>query len=251
MSEVLKVQKVSKSFPGVRALDKVTMTLRAGEVQALLAENGAAKSTPIKILTGVYQADEGEFLINGQAVSFESPLEATRAGIGVVHQERNLIPYFTVAENIVLQDQPQRFGLINSAQRRQMALKALESLGLKIDPDEIVQNLSVAQMQLVEIAKALVTKTTVLLLDEPTASISGQETKRLFTVIERLTKQGTAVLFVSHKLEEVFEVCDTVTILRDGESVIESSPLSDTHNPTSSRLWLVASWLIGKRDSAQ
>lgn len=226
MTNVLNVSAVSKSFPGVRALNEVNLTLKSGEVQALLGENGAGKSTLIKILTGVYRADSGDVEISGEKVSFENPLEATRAGIGVVHQERNLIPFFTVAENIVLQDQPSTMGIIDGKKRRELAQKALSSLGLTIDPDEIVQNLSVAQMQLVEIAKALVTETKVLLLDEPTASISGEEAKGLFQVIQKLKQQGTAVLFVSHKLEEVFEVCDTVTVLRDGESVIESQPLA-------------------------
>lgn len=227
MSDVLRVESVSKSFPGVRALSEMTMSLKAGEVQALLGENGAGKSTLIKILTGVYQADEGQILIDGESVSFNSPLEAAKAGIGVVHQERNLIPYFTVAENIVLQEQPNRWGIINDAKRTELAKKALDSLGLLIDPEEITQNLSVAQMQLVEIAKAIVTDTKVLLLDEPTASISGAEANRLFEVVRKLKDQGTAVLFVSHKLEEVFAVCDTVTVLRDGEGIIESAPLSD------------------------
>lgn len=226
MSEILKVSGLSKSFPGVKALSNVNISLRGGEVQALLGENGAGKSTLIKLLTGVYQTQEGGIFLDGELVSFGSPLEATKAGIGVVHQERNLIPYFTVAENIVLQDQPKRYGLIDVAKRRARAQEALDSLGLAIDPDEIVQNLSVAQMQLVEIAKALATDTRVLLLDEPTASISGSEATKLFQVVAALKAQGTAVLFVSHKLEEVFEVCDTVTVLRDGESVIESSPLS-------------------------
>lgn len=226
MTDVLTVRNVSKSFPGVKALSGVNLTMKSGEVHALLGENGAGKSTLIKILTGVYQADSGEVIIDGEAVAFENPLEAARAGVGVVHQERNLIPYFTVAENIVLQDQPQKFGMVDVSARRAMAKKALDALGLNINPDEIVQNLSVAQMQLVEIAKALVIETKVLLLDEPTASISGSEATRLFEVVRRLKEQGTAVLFVSHKLEEVFQVCDTVTVLRDGESVIESASLS-------------------------
>lgn len=226
MTDVLTVRNVSKSFPGVKALSGVNLTMKSGEVHALLGENGAGKSTLIKILTGVYQADSGDVMIDGEAVAFENPLEAARAGVGVVHQERNLIPYFTVAENIVLQDQPQKFGMVDVSTRRVMAKKALDALGLNLDPDEIVQNLSVAQMQLVEIAKALVTETKVLLLDEPTASISGSEATRLFEVVRRLKEQGTSVLFVSHKLEEVFQVCDTVTVLRDGESVIESAALS-------------------------
>lgn len=227
MSLPLEVRGLSKSFPGVKAIDKVNVSMHAGEVHALLGENGAGKSTLIKIITGVYEADEGEVLIGGEPAVLSSPLEATRAGIGVVHQERNLIQYFTVAENIVLQEQPNKFGFIDRAERSRRARAALDALEVDIDPDELVMNLSVAQMQLVEIAKALATDTKVLLLDEPTASISGTEAKNLFRVARRLTEQGTAVLFVSHKLEEVFELCDRVTVLRDGVSVVESKPLSE------------------------
>lgn len=227
MSLPLEVRGLSKSFPGVKAIDGVNLAMQPGEVHALLGENGAGKSTLIKIITGVYQADEGEVLIAGEPRVFNTPLESTKAGIGVVHQERNLIPFFTVAENIVLQDQPRKMGIIDRAERIRLAKEALDSLEVNIDPEELVMNLSVAQMQLVEIAKALVTDTTVLLLDEPTASISGSEAKNLFRVAKRLTEQGTAVLFVSHKLEEVFELCDRVTVLRDGVSVVESQPLSE------------------------
>lgn len=227
MSHPLEVRGLGKSFPGVKAIDGVNLTMHPGEVHALLGENGAGKSTLIKIITGVYQADEGEVLVDGEPVVFTSPLESTKAGIGVVHQERNLIPYFSVAENIVLQDQPRKFGVIDRAERNRLAREALDSLEVTIDVDELVMNLSVAQMQLVEIAKALVTETKVLLLDEPTASISGSEAKNLFRVARRLTEQGTAVLFVSHKLEEVFELCDRVTVLRDGVGVVESQPLKD------------------------
>lgn len=227
MSRPLEVRGLTKSFPGVKAIDGVNLTMQSGEVHALLGENGAGKSTLIKIITGVYEADAGEVLIGGEPRVFASPLESTRAGIGVVHQERNLIPYFTVAENIVLQDQPQKMGVIDRGERSRLASEALASLDVNIDPEELVMNLSVAQMQLVEIAKALVTETTVLLLDEPTASISGAEAKNLFRVAKRLTEQGTAVMFVSHKLEEVFELCDRVTVLRDGVSVVESQLLAD------------------------
>jgi ribose transport system ATP-binding protein len=165
--------------------------------------------------------------VNGQEKSFNNPIESTEAGIAVVHQERNLIPEFSVEENITLHNPPLKFGIINRAERTRLAKQALQTLGFEIDLNERVKNLSVAQMQLVEIAKALVTNAKIILLDEPTASITGSETRKLFDVIRKLKDQGTAVLFVSHKLEEVYEICDTVTVLRDGVSVLESKSLSE------------------------
>jgi ribose transport system ATP-binding protein len=196
-------------------------------VHALLGENGAGKSTLIKIITGVYVADTGSMKVNGEEKSFNNPIESTEAGIAVVHQERNLIPEFSVEENITLHNPPLKFGVIDRAERTRLAKQALQTLGFEIDLNERVKNLSVAQMQLVEIAKALVTNAKIILLDEPTASITGSETTKLFDVIRKLKAQGTAVLFVSHKLEEVYEICDTVTVLRDGVSVLESKSLSD------------------------
>lgn len=227
MSAALLIQKVSKEFPGVLALNEVNLTLTGGTVHALLGENGAGKSTLIKIITGVYVADSGSMKVNGQEKSFNNPIESTEAGIAVVHQERNLIPEFSVEENITLHNPPLKFGIIDRAERTRLAKQALQTLGFEIDLNERVKNLSVAQMQLVEIAKALVTNAKIILLDEPTASITGSETKKLFDVVRKLKDQGTAVLFVSHKLEEVYEICDTVTVLRDGVSVLESKSLSE------------------------
>lgn len=227
MSAELLIQKVSKEFPGVLALNEVNLTLTGGTVHALLGENGAGKSTLIKIITGVYVADSGSMKVNGQEKSFNNPIESTEAGIAVVHQERNLIPEFSVEENITLHNPPLKFGVIDRAERTRLAKQALQTLGFEIDLNERVKNLSVAQMQLVEIAKALVTNAKIILLDEPTASITGSETRKLFDVVRKLKEQGTAVLFVSHKLEEVYEICDTVTVLRDGVSVLESKSLSE------------------------
>ena len=227
MSAELLIKKVSKEFPGVLALNEVNLTLTGGTVHALLGENGAGKSTLIKIITGVYVADSGSMKVNGEEKSFNNPIESTEAGIAVVHQERNLIPEFSVEENITLHNPPLKFGVIDRAERTRLAKQALQTLGFEIDLNERVKNLSVAQMQLVEIAKALVTNAKIILLDEPTASITGSETKKLFDVVRKLKDQGTAVLFVSHKLEEVYEICDTVTVLRDGVSVLESKSLSE------------------------
>ncbi|MEW9518180.1 sugar ABC transporter ATP-binding protein [Streptomyces tubercidicus] len=245
MSDVLlECHDIVKIFPGVRALDGVGLHLTAGSVHALLGENGAGKSTLIKVLTGVHTPHSGRLTWCGDEVQLRSPLEATRTGIGVVHQERNLIPGFSVAENITLQSPPSRRGLINRAAMTAPALNCLGELGLDIDPDRPVRELSVAQQQLVEIAKALYTESRVLLLDEPTASLSPQEAERLFEVIRRLKARGTCVVFVSHKLEEVFAVCDTVTVLRDGTSVLESSPLAD-HTQDD-----VVSLMVGRAHSA-
>lgn len=225
MSTELRIEKVSKSFPGVNALSEVNLTLKGGSVHALLGENGAGKSTLIKIITGVYRADSGFLETNGEEKFFETPVEATHAGIAVVHQERNLIPEFSIEENITLHNPPTRLGIVDQAERTRMAKEALQTLGFDIDLQERVKNLSVAQMQLVEIAKALVTHAKIILLDEPTASITSAETVKLFEVIKKLRDSGSAILFVSHKLEEVYEICDTVTVLRDGESILESQPL--------------------------
>jgi ribose transport system ATP-binding protein len=218
---------VDKLFPGVRALDGVTLKLEAGSVHALLGENGAGKSTLIKVITGLYKPDGGRLVLDGNEVHFGSPHESASAGIGVVHQERNLIPGFTVGENILLQKLPTSRGLVDRGAIRTEAARWLAELDLDLDPDLPVTELSVAQAQLVEIAKALSVESRVLLLDEPTASITPNEAERLFRVIAKLKNDGRSVLFVSHKLEEVFQICDTVTVLRDGASVLESGPLGD------------------------
>jgi ribose transport system ATP-binding protein len=218
---------VDKLFPGVRALDGVTLKLEAGSVHALLGENGAGKSTLIKVITGLYKPDGGRLLLDGEEVAFGSPHESASAGIGVVHQERNLIPGFTVGENILLQKLPTSRGLVDRGRIRSEATRWLAELDLDLDPDLPVTELSVAQAQLVEIAKALSVESRVLLLDEPTASITPNEAERLFRVVAKLKNDGRSVLFVSHKLEEVFQICDTVTVLRDGSSVLESGALAD------------------------
>ena len=220
-TSALQVENATKNFPGVKALDSVSLDLRTGEIHALLGENGAGKSTLIKIITGVYRPEEGEVRIAGNRVNFTSPQQALAAGIGTVHQERNLIPDYSIAENIMLDRLPTKFGLIDRNHMRQHAKHWLSVLDLHIDPDLPVRRLSVAQMQLVEIARALSMQSRILLLDEPTASITGNEIAILFNLLRRLKDEDVAILFVSHKLEEVFELCDKVTILRDGQNACQ------------------------------
>ncbi len=216
---LLKAVGIRKSFPGVVALAGVSIDLRPGQIHALLGENGAGKSTLIKVLTGVYQADEGELLINGEVVRFGSPRAALAEGISVVHQERNLIPQFTVAENIWLDRLPTGIPQVVDFNRTfKEAVPWMRMVGLEVPADTPVLKLSVAQMQLVEIAKALSLQARILLLDEPTASITPHEVAFLFQVLRRLRDRGVALVFVSHKLEEVFDLCDRVTVLRDGRT---------------------------------
>ncbi|MCA3437060.1 MAG: sugar ABC transporter ATP-binding protein [Rhodobacter sp.] len=223
----LQVSHVSKSFPGVRALHDVSMTMTAGSVHALLGENGAGKSTLIKIVTGICKPDSGTVSMNGATVRFANPRQAAAGGLGVVHQERNLVTRFSVGENILLDRLGNRaLSLVDYTSLHREAEKWLKLLDLDVDPRTIVSRLSVAQMQLVEIGKALSLQSRVLLLDEPTASLTPNESKVLFRVLRRLRDDGVAIGFVSHKLEEVFDICDRVTVLRDGRNACDSAGLS-------------------------
>jgi ribose transport system ATP-binding protein len=218
---------LTKGYPGVKALSAARITLEEGSIHALLGENGAGKSTLVKILTGVHTPDAGTLIVDETERHFSSPIDAARAGIGVVHQERNVVPLFSVAENITLQDPPSRNGMVDRQRRAEIVRNVLETLEFDVNPATPVSELSVAQIQLVEIGKALALDSRVLILDEPTASLTDNETARLFTVLRRLRDAGTAIVFVSHKLEEVFDLCDRVTILRDGVTVVESEPLAN------------------------
>lgn len=220
---ILKATDVSKAFPGVQALKDVSITLESGSIHALLGENGAGKSTLIKIVTGIHRHDSGTLVMNNSALELNGPRDAITKGIGVVHQERNLIPRFSVSENIfleVLSENPLR--KINYPELHKNARHWLNMLALDVDPATTVDKLSVAQKQLVEIAKALSLKSQVLLLDEPTASLTSHETDTLFSILRKLRDDNVSLVFVSHKLEEVQEISDKVTVLRDGRNACQS-----------------------------
>ena len=227
MAATLHLTGIEKSFPGVKALRGVSVRLEPGSIHALLGENGAGKSTLIKVITGVHAPDAGSINVDGQVMRFASPTEAIKAGIGVVHQERNLIPRFSVSENLLL-DRVATGSLkpIDYPALHDEAAKWLRLLDLDIDPRLPVSRLNVATMQMVEIARALSLQSRVLLLDEPTASLTRHETDALLHVLRRLRDQGVAIAFVSHKLEEVQALCDTVTVLRDGQNACDALPLS-------------------------
>jgi ribose transport system ATP-binding protein len=216
---VLELEAVTKTYPGVRALSEVSLALRRGTVLALLGENGAGKSTLIKIVSGVERPDSGSYRLFGRAADIRNPRQAMKAGISVVHQERSLVPTFTVAENILLERiVGDSHHLINRRQVHADALPFMEQVGLHVSPARGVASLSAAQQQLIEIARALSQDARILLLDEPTASISLKEASALLATIRALRDRGTSIIYVSHKLEEVFEVCDAVTVLRDGRN---------------------------------
>lgn len=222
----LAIEGAVKTFPGVRALDGVRFAVAPGSIHALLGENGAGKSTLVKIIAGVHRPDQGRILLGGREVSFASPRASIAAGIAVVHQERNLIPRFSVAENIALERLPTRGPMLDRVAMNRAAQVWIDALELDVEPNTPVRALGPARMQLVEIAKALSLDARVILLDEPTASITPHEADRLFAILRRLRDEGRALVFVSHKLDEVFALCDTVTVLRDGRNVCDSVPIA-------------------------
>ena len=221
---------ITKLFTGVKALDDVSLTLLPGRVHALMGENGAGKSTLIKILAGVYRPDAGQISITGKLADLRSPRDALRQGIKVVFQEIALIPEFTVAENIFLEGYPtDRLGSIRWDRIRADAAALFARIGFDVNPDDKVGNLPVSKQQMVEIARALAHEARVVVMDEPTSSLTPAEVAKLFDVIRRLTALGMAVVYVSHKLDEIFEIADTVTVLRDGRH-ISTKPVSEhTH----------------------
>ncbi len=215
-SAYLQFDSVSKSFPGVRALDRVSFSVREGSVHALIGENGAGKSTLLKVLSGLYKPDGGAVLMGGRAQSFRSTAAAIRAGVAVIYQELQLVPELSVAENLYLGNLPARMGWVNTGDMIAAAALQLEGLGERINPKAKVGSLPIAQRQMVEIAKALARNAKVIAFDEPTSSLSARETDRLFAVIDQLKLRGRVILYVSHRLEEIFEVCHSATVLRDG-----------------------------------
>jgi ribose transport system ATP-binding protein len=218
MGPILRLQGISKSFPGVRALSGINLEISPGEIHALLGENGAGKSTLMKILSGVYQPDEGQIVLEGKERRFSSYDEAVAAGIGIVYQEFSLIPYLNAVENIFLgRELRTRLGLLDRQAMRQRAAALFARLGVRIDLAAEVRSLSVAQQQFIEIAKALALDARILILDEPTATLTPSETEHLFVIMRELKRQGVAMFFISHHLEEIFEICDRITVLRDGQ----------------------------------
>ena len=210
---------ITKTFPGVRALDNVDLELRAGETHILLGENGAGKSTLMKILSGAYAPDAGEVFIDGQKVEVFDPRVAQRIGVSIIYQDFNLIPYMNVAQNIFLGRFPKKYGLIDHKKMHADAAALLSSLNMFVDTHTLIVDLSTAQQQMVEVAKALSIKSKILIMDEPTASLSERETEQLFATIHQLNAKGIGIIYISHRLQEIQEVGDRVTVLRDGQWV--------------------------------
>src|SRR5437899_6360347 len=221
MKTLLEMRNITKSFPGVRALDGVSFDLNEGEVHALVGENGAGKSTLIKILAGVYPHPEygGEIILDGSQRRFANVRDAEKAGIAVIYQELSLVKDLNVAENIFLGREPRRLGVINWEELYSRAQKLLNDLHLTIDPRTPLRNLGIGQQQLVEIAKALSQEARILVLDEPTAALTDAEVKTLFEILKKLRAQGVAMIYISHKLDEVFQLSDRITVLRDGRTI--------------------------------
>ena len=216
---LLRMERISKAFPGVLALDRVDFELLPGEVHALMGENGAGKSTLIRVLTGVHPADSGQILLGGEDIAPTSPLEAQALGVSTVYQEVQLIPQLTVAENITLGRQPTRAGLLSWAQLYRQAANALQRVGLQIDLDCDLGSYSTAIQQMVAIARALDMNARVLVLDEPTSSLDENEVAELLQVMRRLKNQGLGMIFVTHFLEQAYEIADRITVLRNGQRV--------------------------------
>jgi len=227
--KILEMKNITKTFPGVKALDEVNFSLKKGEVHALLGENGAGKSTLMKVLNGIHKRDQGEIILNGEQVEFENTKEAQKAGLAIIHQELELIPDLNVAENIYLGREDRNGIFINYKKLYQNTEEVLEMLGVEIDPKAKIKDLNIGSQQMVEIAKAVSQNAEILVMDEPTSSLTNQEIEILFDLIEKLKEREIAIVYISHRLEEVFEICDRVTVLRDGQFVgeVETSETSE------------------------
>ena len=224
----LELTRIAKAFGAVIALTNGTLALHPGSIHALVGENGAGKSTLVKIIAGLYQRDGGDFTLGGETVDFRSTAESKNAGIAVIYQEPTLFPDLSVTENIFMGRQPTlSFGRIDRRAMHAQTLELFERLGVRIDPDRPTLGLSIADQQIIEIAKAISLDARVLVMDEPTAALSGVEVDRLFAVARSLRDEGRALLFISHRFDEVFALCDTVTVMRDG-AYISTSPIAET-----------------------
>ena len=218
---------VGKSFGGAVALRDVSLALHGGEAHALLGENGAGKSTLVRILAGVIEPDRGQILLNGRPLVFRNPAEARDAGVAVIYQEPTLFPDLSIAENVLIGRHPRRsWGRIDHRKSQAMVASLFADLGVALDPARLVRGLSIAGQQLVEIAKALSYDARVLIMDEPTAALTGEETAHLFTVVRRLLGRGVAILFITHRIEEAFAECQRLTVLRDG-ALVDGGPIAD------------------------
>lgn len=240
METIVLMKDITKRFPGVLANDKVTFEVTAGEVHGLLGENGAGKTTLMKILSGLYQPDEGEIYLRGKRVHFSSPRDALTYGIGMVHQHFMLIPNLTVAENLILGSEPHRFGIFSRRDAEELVLDLSQKYGLSVSPSSLVQDISVGAQQRVEILKALYRGAEILILDEPTAVLTPQEVDDLYHIISALRATGHTIIFISHKLNEVLRFTDRVTVLRDGKVI----GTKDTKNTTASEL---AYMMVGRK----
>lgn len=229
---LVEMTQISKGFPGVQALDRVDFALEPGQVHGLVGENGAGKSTLIKILMGAYRADSGQILLEGEPVEMRSPIESKRLGLSAVYQDVTLAPHLSVGENFFLGKLPRSgSGLVNWKHVYQTTQEFLEELGITVSSRSLVRKLSPAHQEMVTIAKIIYEGSRVLVFDEPTALLANEETQLLFGIIKRLRERGTGIIYISHRLEEIFEVCDLVTVLKDGQRVI-TSPVQEIDSET-------------------
>lgn len=230
---ILKMENISKSFPGVQALSEVNLEVYKGEILALVGENGAGKSTLMKILTGVYQKDKGKIIFKGKEINPQNPHEAQKLGISIIYQEFNLAPNLDIATNIFLGNEPKKGKIIkifDYDKAFKESVKLLDMLGLEISPDTLVKDLTVAQQQMVEIAKALAQKSELIIMDEPTSALAGKEVQKLFEIMKKLKEEGISIIFITHRLEEVFEIADRIIVLRDGKRVGELPAIKEKYN---------------------
>ncbi|MCC6957521.1 MAG: ABC transporter ATP-binding protein [Anaerolineales bacterium] len=231
MTPILELRGITKRFPGVLANDHIDLTLEAGEIHALLGENGAGKTTLMNILYGLYQQDEGEVIVRGQKIEIHSPSDAIAAGIGMVHQHFMLVPVFTVTENVMLGEESIRFGgLLNRAEAADKIRQISEQFGLQVDPDARVEDLPVGVQQRVEIIKLLYREADILILDEPTAVLTPQEADELFKIMHSLVERGKSIIFITHKLREVLDASDRITVIRRGKVIGSTLPAEADQN---------------------